>query len=130
MTVIFDLVDQMTSGPRFCQLLQIFSLLQRFLLDSFFNGISQQVFYLIQIRNNLRPNINCQLYVDIITRNYNSDAINEFVHQNFKRTVYVEEIDEVAKVMIFLFLLPASTSRYCSDHDPAVTPVKSQGASV
>ena len=34
--VIFNLVDQMTFRSRFCHFLQIFSLLQTFLLGSFF----------------------------------------------------------------------------------------------
>ena len=103
MPVIFDLLDQMTLGPRSYQLLQIFSLLQSFCLVLSFKGYFTK-FFITQTQNNLRPDINCRLYVYIMTGNNTSGDIDEFVCRIFKRIANVKEIDVVAKVATVFFL--------------------------
>ena len=89
MPVIFHLVDQITFGPQFYQILQISLYCKCFCLVLSFKGHFTK-FFVIQTRTNLCSDMNCQLYNVIITCNNISVDIHEFVHQNPKRIVNVE----------------------------------------
>ena len=60
-------------------------------------------FFVIRTKSNLRPDINYQIYVDIIAFNKSVGNIDEFAYGNFKWIMTVEEIDEAVKVVTVFF---------------------------